>query len=278
MNKTWLITGCSSGFGRALAEQVLQRGDKLLATARKPEQLADMQARYPETCQVARLDVTQPPDIHAALEHVQRIFGRLDVVVNNAGYGLLGALEEFSDEQMRRNMEVNFFGAVQVIREVLPIFRAQKSGHIINMTAAAAISNYAGFSIYGASKFALEGLSESVAAEGKSLGIKVTCVEPGPFRTDFIKRSMERAPASITDYENTVGKFAGFLDKMDGKQPGDPTKAALAIISCVDAEVAPLRLVLGKYAIDKVERSSKMRLRELETWKEVGLSADGALA
>lgn len=175
-------------------------------------------------------------------------------------------------------MEVNFFGAVQVIREVLPIFRAQKSGHIINMTAAAAISNYAGFSIYGASKFALEGLSESVAAEGKSLGIKVTCVEPGPFRTDFIKRSMERAPASITDYENTVGKFAGFLDKMDGKQPGDPTKAALAIISCVDAEVAPLRLVLGKYAIDKVERSSKMRLRELETWKEVGLSADGALA
>ncbi|MDZ4787505.1 MAG: oxidoreductase [Blastochloris sp.] len=278
MNKTWLITGCSSGFGRALAEQVLQRGDKLLATARKPEQLADMQARYPETCQVARLDVTQLPDIHAALEHVQRIFGRLDVVVNNAGYGLLGALEEFSDEQMRRNMEVNFFGAVQVIREVLPIFRAQKSGHIINMTAAAAISNYAGFSIYGASKFALEGLSESVAAEGKSLGIKVTCVEPGPFRTDFIKRSMERAPASITDYENTVGKFAGFLDKMDGKQPGDPTKAALAIISCVDAEVAPLRLVLGKYAIDKVERSSKMRLRELETWKEVGLSADGALA
>jgi NAD(P)-dependent dehydrogenase (short-subunit alcohol dehydrogenase family) len=152
--------------------------------------------------------------------------------------------------------------------------RQQKYGHIINMSAAAAIGNYAGFSVYGATKFALEGLSEGLAAELKPLGIKVTLVQPGPFRTAFIARSLDRAPDCFPEYQATVGKFGSFLEKMDGQQPGDPAKAADAILKVVDSENPPLRLVLGKYATDKVERTCKARLRELETWKEIGLPTD----
>jgi short-subunit dehydrogenase len=183
-------------------------------------------------------------------------------------------LEECSEEQIRGNFEVIVFGAIRMMQAVLPIMRKQKSGHIINISAAAAIANYPGFSVYGGAKWALEGISEALAAEVKPLGIKVTLVQPGPFRTDFISRSLEKASTAIPEYAATSGKFASFLEKMKDQQPGDPAQAALAIIKIVESENPPLRLVLGKYAIDKVDRVNKTRQRELEAWKDVGLNTD----
>jgi len=272
--KTWLITGCSSGFGRALAEKVLARGDRLVATARDPDQLREFKEHHPDACWILPLDLSDNTSLAPSLQNILQLIPRIDVLVNNAGYGLLGSLENCSDEQIRRNFEVNFFGSLSLIRAILPLMRQQKYGHIINMSAAAAIGNYAGFSVYGATKFALEGLSEGLAAELKPLGIKVTLVQPGPFRTAFIARSLDRAPDCFPEYQATVGKFGSFLEKMDGQQPGDPAKAADAILKVVDSENPPLRLVLGKYATDKVERTCKARLRELETWKEIGLPTD----
>lgn len=274
-DKVWLITGCSSGLGRALAECVLERGGRVVATARDAGSLSGLVSRWPETCAALALDVTDTNRVRHAVEESVRLFGRLDVLVNNAGYGLVGAVEEVSDAQIRRNFEVNFFGALDLLRAALPHFREAKSGHVINISAAAAISNYPGFGIYGAAKCALEGLSESLAAEGRAFGLKVTVVQPGPFRTDFISRSLEQAEHSIPAYEGSSGKFAKFIAGMDGKQPGDPALAAIAICDAVEAERPPLRLVLGKYACEKVRRGLSQRESELKAWEAAGLSADG---
>lgn len=274
--RVWLITGCSSGFGRALAEQVLQHGHRLIATARDVTTLAELVAQFPETCRALTLDVTNAAQVKSVVTEAAGAFGQLDVVVNNAGYGLIGALEECDDEQIWRNFNTNLFGALRVIRAALPILRAQKRGHIVNLSAAAAISNYAGFSIYGGAKCALEGVSEALALEVRSLGIKVTLVEPGPFRTDFISRSLDRGSQPIADYETSSGKFAAFLEKVDGAQPGDPVKAAQAIIQITETDRAPLRLVLGKYANDKALKQLEVRRRELDAWKEIGLPTDFA--
>ena len=224
----------------------------------------------PDTVLTLPLDVTKPAQIEVAVEHTAAHFGRIDVLVNNAGYGLIGALEELSDDQIRANMETNFFGPVALLRAVLPIMRAQRSGHIVNVSAAAAINNYPGFSIYGAGKCALEGLSESLAAELKPLGVKVTIVQPGPFRTEFVQRSLDSAAHHEADYDRTSGQFAKLIRSMDGKQPGDPAKAADAIIQAVDSDHPPLRLVLGKYAIDKVKKKAASVLEELAVWESVG--------
>lgn len=270
----WLITGCSSGLGRALATRVLAHGHRVVATARQPASLAELAAMYPERCRRLALDVTSPGQVAAVVAQAAEAFGRLDVVVNNAGYGLVGALEELSEEQIHRNFEANFFGALRVIRAALPILRAQGRGHFVNISAAAAIANYAGFSVYGATKNALEAVSESLAAEVKPLGLRVTIVQPGPFRTDFIARSLEAAANTIPAYETTSGKFRRFLATMDGKQPGDPARAAEAIIAAVMAEQPPLRLVLGKYAIEKTRRTFATATRELDTWAGVGLATE----
>jgi len=273
-SRVWLITGCSSGFGLALASAVLSSGQKVIATARQPSTLDDLAARYPATCRVLALDVTDAAQVKAVVAQAAEAFGQLDVVVNNAGYGLVGAFEELGPEQIARNFDTNFFGALDVIRQTLPILRAQGSGHIVNISAAAVISNYAGFSIYGATKWALEGVSESLAAELKPLGIKVTIVQPGPFRTDFIGRSLERAENHIADYDRSSGKFLRFLETMDGRQPGDPARAAEAIIAAVESEAPPLRLVLGKYANDKTRKKLSDAERERAAWEPVGLPAD----
>ena len=245
-----------------------------MATARQPSALGELAARHPETCRVLALDVTDRAQVKAAVAQAVDAFGRLDVVVNNAGYGVAGAFEELGHEQITRNFDTIFFGALEVIRAALPTLRAQGSGRIVNISAAAVISNYAGFSIYGAAKWALEGVSESLAAELKPLGIKVTIVQPGPFRTDFIGRSLERAESHIADYDRTSGKFLRFLETMEGKQPGDPLKAAEAIIAAVESDSPPLRLVLGKYANDKVRKKLADTERERATWEHVGLPTD----
>ncbi len=266
----WLITGCSSGLGRAIARQALSRGHQVIATARNPDTLADLGTEHAERFRSVALDVTDHAQVSRAVSEAGEFFGRIDVVVNNAGYGVVGALEELSDAQIERNFATNFFGAVDVIRAALPLLRAQRSGHIVNISAAAVIGNYAGFSIYGASKWALEGVSESLAAELKPLGIKVTIVQPGPFRTDFIGRSLERAETHLSDYDASSGKFARFLDSMEGKQPGDPDKAAAAIVSAVESPAPPQRLVLGKYATDKTRRKLAAAERELAAWEAIG--------
>ena len=270
----WLITGCSSGLGRALAARVLARGHRLIATARQPETLDELVAADPSRCRALALDVADASQVSPVVAQAAEIFGRLDVVVNNAGYGLVGAVEEYDEAQITRNFETNFFGALRVIRAALPILRAQRRGHFVNISAAAVIANYAGFSIYGATKWALEGLSESLAAEVRPLGLKVTIVQPGPFRTEFISRSLERASAAIPDYEASSGKFRRFLETMNGRQPGDPAKAADAIIAAVESDNPPLRLVLGKYAIDKTRRKLGSAARELDAGSAAGAATD----
>ena len=272
--RIWLITGCSSGLGLALATAVLARGDRVIATARDPGALADLAARYPATCRALALDVTDSAQVTAVVAEGAAAFGRLDVVVNNAGYGLVGALEELGAQQIARNFSVNLFGALDVIRAALPFLRAQGSGHLVNISAAAAIANYPGFSIYGATKRALEGVSESLAAELKPLGINVTIVQPGPFRTAFVSRSLERAEQHIAAYDRTSGKFLRLLETMHGRQPGDPAKAAEAIIAAVASDTPPLRLVLGKYAHDKTRRTVADAEKERAAWEHVGLPTE----
>jgi NAD(P)-dependent dehydrogenase (short-subunit alcohol dehydrogenase family) len=274
-NKVWFITGCSSGFGRELALAALNNGDRVIATARKVEGLSGLTEQFPDTCRAMEFDVTDFSNAAAVFENAVAAFGQVDVLVNNAGYGLIGSIEESSREQIDRNFAVNFFGPLELIRVALPHFRAHKSGHVVNISAAAVISNYAGFGIYGAAKSALESLSEALALEGRGFGLKVTLVQPGPFRTDFIARSLEKVESEISEYAGTSGKFGKLIASMDGRQPGDPARAAQAILQAVAAERPPLRLVLGKYAIEKSRRDRNNREAELREWESAGLSADG---
>lgn len=278
MSNVWLVTGCSSGFGLAIAQAVIARGDTLVATARDPASLAELQSQAPDRVSALQLDVTNAPQIRQVVREVASRHGRVDVLVNNAGRGLIGATEELTPEQIAQNFDVNFFGALNLMREVLPLMRAQKSGWIVNISAAAAIANYAGFSIYGAAKAALECASEAIALEGAPFGVKVTLVQPGPFRTDFASRSMTSQPVSAPEYGATVGKFAALLASMRGKQPGDPDAAARAIVALRDEAQPPLRFVLGKYAIGKARKVAAARQAELDAWESRGQGTEFAPA
>lgn len=273
--KTWLITGCSSGFGRAIAKSALAAGQRVIATARDVRSIADLEREG--SCHVMTLDVTEAAEIPKVMTEAAQQWGSLDVLVNNAGYGLIGAVEECGDDQIRRNFETNFFGPLNVIRAALPILRAQKSGHIVNISAAAAIANYAGFGIYGGAKAALELMSESLRAELAPLGIKITLVQPGPFRTDFIARGLEKAAAQIADYNASSGRFARLLESMNGKQPGDPARAAAEIVKMVLERDAPLHLPLGKYVIKKLRDKAAALTREAEKWESAAAAADFAI-
>jgi len=272
--RTWFITGCSSGFGRSIAEAALIAGDQVIATARNIADLEMLEHVGAGRCHALVLDVTDAAQVQKVIQAAVQITGRLDVIVNNAGYGLIGAIEECGDEQIRRNFETNFFGALQVIRSALPILRSQKSGHIINISAAAAISNYPGFGIYGAAKAALEAMSESLRMEVLTHGIKVTLVQPGPFRTSFIAKGIDHAKP-MPEYAGSSGKFAAFLKQMDGKQPGDPDRAAALIIKMVREEKSPQRLPLGKYVVKKIRDTANNRIRELEAWEQAAAETDG---
>lgn len=267
-SSTWFITGCSSGFGRAIAEAALAAGQRVIATARDVRSIADLEKAG--SCEVMALDVTDVDNVREAISAAEPV----DVLVNNAGYGLIGAVEECSDEQIRQNMETNFFGPLNVIRAALPGLRQRRSGHIVNVSAAAAVSNYAGFGIYGGAKAALELMSESLRLELAPLGIKITLVQPGPFRTDFIARSMDKAAGEIADYQASSGKFARFLASMDGKQPGDPAKAAAAIVQMVLDGEAPLHFPLGKYVVKKLRDKAAALTREAEKWEETAAATE----
>ncbi|PSB29592.1 oxidoreductase [Chlorogloea sp. CCALA 695] len=272
--KAWLITGCSTGFGRILAEAVLKKGDFLLATARQPEQLCDLIDHYPETAKGVRLDVTSSQDIQAAVDTAIATFGRIDVLVNNAGHGLIAALEEVSDVEIHQFFETNFFGALRLMQAVLPLMRQQGSGHIVNMSSTAGLVGFAGSSLYCGAKFALEGTSEALAKEVESFGIKVTLIEPGAFRTDFNGRSLAAAEQSIDAYATVSGGSLQWFKEMDGKQPGNPRLAAQAIIQAVESPHPPMRLALGTDAMSLIQEKLEWVKTDLDAWQQVTVSTD----
>jgi len=271
--KTILLTGASSGFGSALATEALNRGNQVALAVRDPESVAGLIAQFPGKAIAIRFDLTKAADAEMAVKATLEQFGQLDVLINNAGYGLLAALEESTDERIARNLETNFIGPFRLIRAVLPIMRAQKSGYVITMSAIAAYANHPGFAVYGGAKAALDASCDAAAQEVAPLGIKFTQVIPGPFRTDFIGRSLDHAPR-IPDYDGTVGKFGGFLSKMDGKQPGDPAKAAALILDLIDAEKPPFRLLIGGYAYTMFAKKIVSMEAEMNAWKDKGQSMD----
>lgn len=270
--KVWLITGSSTGFGRSLTEAVLKHGDRVIATARKPEQVEVLVDQYPDQVKAVRLDVTDPQAVRQAISTALEAFGQIDAVVNNAGYGSLGAIEELSDAQIRRQFETNLFGALDVMRAVLPTLRKQRRGHILNISSVGGFVSFSGTGVYCSTKFALEALSEALAQEVATLGIKVTIVEPGAFRTDFNGRSIAKPEQPIADYAATSGEFLKWIDEMDGKQPGDPDKAAAAMIQVVNSPNPPLRLVLGGDAVQLIETKLDAVKTELEAWKQVAIA------
>ncbi len=268
----WLITGCSTGFGRALARAVLARGWPAVVTARNMPDIEDLLAG---TAAVgAALDVTRPADIEASVGRAMDAFGRIDVLVNNAGYGYLSAVEEGEDAEARALFEVNFFGAVNLIKAVLPLMRARRSGHIVNVTSVGGLVGNPGSGYYAATKFALEGLSESLRRETEGLGIKVTAVEPGPFRTDWAGRSLHQTRRPIGAYDPTSGKRRLEVVQRSGRQPGDPDRAAQAIISAVEASEPPANLVLGRIGLEAVRGKLARLAADLDAWQEVTLGAD----
>ncbi len=273
-SKIWLITGVSGGLGRALALQAAQNGDIVFGTLRKPEQIDEFNDLVHGKTFGIQLDVNKHDQIGPVLTHILDQFGKLDVLVNNAGYGLFGAVEEVSMTEARAQMETNFFGALAVTQAVLPIMRNQRSGHIIQISSIAGISSNPGLGLYNASKFALEGLTEALALETKDLNIKITLVEPGPFRTDWAGASSIRSDKIIPEYDSTAGERIRILNGISGKQPGDPVKAAKAIITIVNSDTPPLRLALGKIAIDIIRNKIKRLGRDLDEWEQLSADTD----
>ena len=278
MSRVYLITGTSTGFGRALAEAVLERGDRVVLTARKTEAVEDLARKYQDDALAVKLDVTVAEERTAAVRAAIERFGRIDVLINNAGQGSLGAIEEFSSEQIRKQFEVNCFGVIEMTREVLPVMREQKSGHILNVTSIGGLASIGGFAVYCATKFAVEGFSEGLRDEVKPLGIRVTIVEPGAFRTNFAGDSNVRSETEIDAYQPVVEPLRQYLYGSDGKQPGDPRKAAKAMIQIVETENPPLRLMLGADAYGLWEQKRAAEREEFEAWRETGINTafDGA--
>jgi len=273
MSKVWLITGCSRGLGRALAEAVLVAGHKLVATARNPAQLTDLVERYGDQVCAVALDVTDEPAAGNAIEAAVDTFGRLDVLVNNAGYGDVGSIEDTSLADFRAQIETNLFGVINVTKTAIPLMREQGSGHIIQFSSIVGRLGPPGRGAYAAAKWGIEGFSEVLAKEVGPLGVKVTIIEPGGFRTDF-------AGASATirngrpEYDSTVGRMARFQRDFSGAQPGDPAKAAAVIIHIASLDEPPLRLLLGSDAVHSAEQSDSARLGADKKWRELSVSTD----
>ena len=270
----WFITGCSTGFGREFAELMLEKGWRVVATARDAGAVADIAAKAPDRCLAVALDVNDASQVKASVEAAVAKFDRIDVLVNNAGYGYFSAIEEGEEDEVRAMFDTNVFGLAAMTRAVLPTMRAQKSGAVVNITSIGGLQGFAGTGYYAGTKFAVEGISDSLAAELKPLGIDVLIVEPGPFRTDWAGRSAKASKIEIDAYAETAHKRREMTFNYSGKQPGDPRRAGEAIITALSAEKPPLRLPLGKFAIETAKAKLKSVLAEIEAWEATGLATD----
>jgi NAD(P)-dependent dehydrogenase (short-subunit alcohol dehydrogenase family) len=272
--RTWLITGASRGLGRAFAEVALEAGDAVVATARKPEQLDDLVAAHPDRARAVALDVTDRAAVLAAVQATTDFTGRLDVLVNNAGYGLAGGVEEVSEQEVRDQLEVNVLGALWCTQAVLPVMRAQGSGHLFQVSSIGGVAAFLNTGIYHASKWALEGFSESLAQEVAPFGIGVTIVEPGPFRTDWNGDSMTRA-TPVPAYDEVLGARRAAMDGSQARtQAGDPRRAGEALLQVLASDAPPRRLLLGALAADVAPRTYEQRLQEWAAWDAVARGAD----
>ena len=272
--KTWFITGASSGFGEALAIYLLEKGDRVAATFRKPEQAAEFTAKEAGRTFGVVCDVTNEPQVKTAVADAIAHFDHLDVIVNNAGYGSMGSIEEVPAEEVQRQFDVNVFGALHVLRAVLPHLRERRSGHILNITSIGGLRTFPGVGIYNASKFALEAIGESLSLQLAPLGIRVTNIEPSGFRTKWAGESATIANTKIDDYQSTVGENIRGIEGYSGRQPGDPVRAAHAMYDVVQMENPPLHLPLGKAAVKGAREKFAALTKELEQYADMGDAAD----
>src|SRR5215468_10228997 len=272
---TWLITGCSTGFGRELAKAVVARGYRVVVTARDPKTVEDIVAGHEDRALALRLDVTDPAQVADSVRSAEEHFGGIDVLVNNAGIGYFAAVEEGDEAEVRRMFEINFFGLERMTRAVLPGMRQRRRGHIINIASICGLAAIPSLGHYSATKFAVEGLSEVLALEVEPLGIRVTLVEPSGFRTEWAGGSAKDSSArEIADYAATAGAERRALRNLSGKQPGDPVRAANAIIQAVESPVPPLHLLLGKDALRLAHEKLDVLRRDFDTWQGVTIGAD----
>jgi NAD(P)-dependent dehydrogenase (short-subunit alcohol dehydrogenase family) len=272
--KVWLITGASRGFGAEVVSDALARGDNVVATARNPQSIVEAFGSHANLLAL-KLDVTKESEAIEAAKQAIDTFGRIDVLLNNAGFGLLGAVEESSDQEVRAVFDANVFGLLNVTRAVLPHLRKQGSGHVINISSIGGYASHEGWGVYCATKFAVEALTEALASELTPLGIYATVVEPGFFRTDFLNStSLSNTKARIDQYADTVGKMRDFAASADHKQPGDPKKLSKAILKLADTAKPPVRLPLGSDTVARIRQKNKEVERELNEWIEVALSTD----
>ncbi|MEM5450216.1 oxidoreductase [Paraburkholderia sp. BR14263] len=270
----WFVTGCSTGFGRELARAVLARGWRCVATARNKASLDDLAPEAGDRLLPVSLDVTDAAQIDAAVAAAQKQFGAIDVLVNNAGYGYQSSIEEGEEREIRAQFDANAFGLFALTRAALPGMRARRKGHVINITSVAGLAGFPGSGYYAASKHAVEGFSDSLLSEVAPLGIKVTCVEPGPFRTDWAGRSLVQTASRIDDYAETAGARMQRTAQGSGHQPGDPVRAAQAMIRITETEKPPRHLVLGAFGVDAVANRLRAALADIEAWREVSLGTD----
>ncbi|OWJ97638.1 short-chain dehydrogenase/reductase [Pseudomonas sp. A46] len=272
--RTWFITGASRGFGTLIAERALRAGDAVIATARKPEEIVARLGSHPNLLAV-RLDVTNEAEAHQAVAEGVNRFGRIDVLVNNAGFGVLGAVEETSAAETERLFATNVFGVLNLIRAVLPHMRRQRSGHIINISSIGGYQAYLGWGVYGSTKFAVEGITEALHQEVAPLGIHATVVEPGFFRTDFLdEQSLVKTALELPDYDETVGAMRRFAKDYNHAQPGDPVKFAEAMLALVNSPNPPQRLPLGSDTVARIEEKNRFVASELAEWRDLALSTD----
>lgn len=269
----FFITGCSTGFGRELAKLVLDRGFRTVMTARDPSTIQDL-AGHGDGVLALQLDVTDKVQMANAVRQAEAKFGSIDVLVNNAGFGYVGALEESDEAEVRALFEANFFGLARMIHEVLPGMRRRRRGSIVNISSIGGFVGFPGVGYYNATKFAVEGLSEALSKEVAPLGIKVLIVEPGPFRTDWAGRSLKKSTRKIPEYAETAGAFRGRLTEGSGKQAGDPVRAGEAIIKALDSDHTPLRLVLGKIALERARIKMQQLRGDFDAWEQISLAAD----
>ncbi len=273
-DQVWFITGASTGFGRLLAEEVLRQGGRVIATARDVAAVAALEEQHPGRAKAYALDVTDPAQIASIVAQANACFAPVDVLVNNAGFGLAGAIEEATEDEFMPVFETNLFGLMRMTRAFLPRMRERGSGTIVNLSSIGGLIAMPGWGFYNTSKFAVEGFSEALTAEVAPLGIHVLTVEPGAFRTDFLGRSGKEAAEQIPAYDATAGKTREYFHTQAGKQPGDPQRAVEAIIAAVGAPAPPKRLVLGKTALERLRKHLAERSAELDAWQSTSIGAD----